>query len=364
MHTSHWHQAKLVTGRETGDVGWLNAAEPIFSNLSPQDVSASNAWYGARGALRSSDAGLPLRLSAAFRREHRAGERLAAIHFTISGSPAQFIAPRALLTRIIADLDIDADSLRPQSQLLLLEHRLSGMLGAIENALDAAIVVQDVSPSDSPAPQGTVSIDASCEVDGEQYWLGLALPHFWVRRCADELKPVPPALPPVIDFPVGMAVRAGWAHLTIHELASLRLNDVVLVDTPLAPTEVLAAFGERYAARARWEGGKVVLLEPLFRLSNEQRRVWSMTGIANNASETELDGQLDDILIKLTFEMGRKEVELASLRTLAEGHVFELGRDPRTAVDILAGSRRIGQGELVRINETLGVRITRLFNHE
>ena len=314
--------------------------------------------------LQSNDPRLPLRLAASFRPEHATSERLAAVHFTLAGSPAQVVAPKALLSRIIADSGIDTASLRPQSLLLLLEHRLSGMLGALESALSAAIVVQDLSPSDCPAPEGAVSIDASCELDGEHYWIRLLLPHSWVRRCTDELKAVPGLATPIMDFPVAMAIRAGWAHLTIRELASIRLNDVLLVDSPLTQTEMLAVLGERYAARVRWEEGKGVSLEPLFRLSDEQRKVWSMTDTANDAPETQVDGQLDDILIKLTFEMGRKEIELGSLRDLAEGHVFDLGRDPRTAVDILAGSRRVGQGELVRINETLGVRITRLFNHE
>jgi type III secretion protein Q len=39
------------------------------------------------------------------------------------------------------------------------------------------------------------------------------------------------------------------------------------------------------------------------------------------------------------------------------GHVFELGRDPQQAVDIMSSGRRIGRGEIVAIGSALGVRV-------
>jgi type III secretion protein Q len=164
--------------------------------------------------------------------------------------------------------------------------------------------------------------------------------------------------------PVTLAIRAGFAALSLNDLKSLQLHDVVLVHSPLGANEMLAVAGERYGARVKSAHGKFTLAGSLFPLGEDQKRVWSMAENADDAvGNRALDGNLDDIQIKLVFEIGRKEIELGDLRRLSEGHVFDLGRDTRTAVDILAGSRRIGQGELVQVHEALGVRITRLFDH-
>ena len=71
-------------------------------------------------------------------------------------------------------------------------------------------------------------------------------------------------------------------------------------------------------------------------------------------------GSLDELTVKLVFEVGRCDTTLGELRTMAPGHVFALARDPEQAVDIVTGGRRVGTGELVKIGERLGVRVLRL----
>ena len=70
---------------------------------------------------------------------------------------------------------------------------------------------------------------------------------------------------------------------------------------------------------------------------------------------------LDDIPVKLLFELGRIELSLAEIRRLAPGAVIAMPRPLDESVDIVANGRRIGRGSLVQIGSNLGVRITRLF---
>ena len=72
------------------------------------------------------------------------------------------------------------------------------------------------------------------------------------------------------------------------------------------------------------------------------------------------DVELDDLPIKLVFEVGRCDMTLGAVRALGPGHVFALERDPAQSVDIVANGRRIGTGQLVRVGERLGVRVLRL----
>jgi type III secretion protein Q len=67
--------------------------------------------------------------------------------------------------------------------------------------------------------------------------------------------------------------------------------------------------------------------------------------------------------VKLLFELGRMELSLAEIRQLAPGALVPLQRPLEDSVDILANGRRIGRGNLVQIGDSLGIRITRLFDN-
>lgn len=73
-----------------------------------------------------------------------------------------------------------------------------------------------------------------------------------------------------------------------------------------------------------------------------------------------LPGGVGDVPIHLIFELGRTEVPLADLESLQPGYVFDIGKPLSQSVDILANGRRIGTGDLVRMGDTVGVRIARL----
>jgi type III secretion protein Q len=81
-------------------------------------------------------------------------------------------------------------------------------------------------------------------------------------------------------------------------------------------------------------------------------RVAEGSNAAVAAAET-----LDEVPVELVFELGRVAVPLGQLRTMAPGHVFDLGRDLRHPVDVLLAGRRVGEGELVQVGERVGVRL-------
>jgi type III secretion protein Q len=72
---------------------------------------------------------------------------------------------------------------------------------------------------------------------------------------------------------------------------------------------------------------------------------------------------LDGVPVRVQFEIGRVELPLGELRRLAPGSLVPFAHPPDKSVDILAHGKRIGLGSLVRIGDSLGVRIVRLFDH-
>jgi len=73
--------------------------------------------------------------------------------------------------------------------------------------------------------------------------------------------------------------------------------------------------------------------------------------------------ELDELPLRIVFEVGRLELSLGDVRQMAPGTVLPLSRPFDEALDIMASGRRIGRGEIVRIGDSLGVRIIRLFDN-
>ena len=72
---------------------------------------------------------------------------------------------------------------------------------------------------------------------------------------------------------------------------------------------------------------------------------------------------LADVLISVDVELARKMMTVAAILALDEGSVIKMPRSAGDNIDILVGGAPVGSGEIVIIEETVGVRITD-FNEE
>jgi flagellar motor switch protein FliN/FliY len=69
-------------------------------------------------------------------------------------------------------------------------------------------------------------------------------------------------------------------------------------------------------------------------------------------------GHLADIPIDVEIQLARKTMALRDILALAVGSVIKMPRSAGENIDILAGGTLIGSGEVVIIEETVGIRIT------
>ena len=67
---------------------------------------------------------------------------------------------------------------------------------------------------------------------------------------------------------------------------------------------------------------------------------------------------LADVPIEIEIELARKTMALREILALAVGSVIKMPRSAGENIDILAGGTLIGSGEVVIIEETVGIRIT------
>jgi type III secretion protein Q len=288
-----------------------------------------------------------------------------AAELTIGGHDARLSLPRPVVRGLLAALEPGSPmpALDDDRSLLLLELALTPLIERLETLLQRPIgnLAVPRRPADVP---GTVTVCAEIMLDGA---VGGTATLDLDEECATAIAGLVDRLPatpdpmPLLALP--LAFRLGGVRLTVAELAGLAPGDVVLPDWQMPGAgEVAAVLGEGLYAAAGCTGGRVTLAAPLHPITGDERERWTMDDAREGRRLADLAAEaLDELPVKLLFEIGRVDLPLGELRSLGPGHVFELGRDLSHPVEIHANSRRIGQGEIVRIGEAVGVRVTRLF---
>jgi flagellar motor switch protein FliN/FliY len=74
-------------------------------------------------------------------------------------------------------------------------------------------------------------------------------------------------------------------------------------------------------------------------------------------------GHLKDIPVDVDVELDRKKMSVREILLLEKGSVIKMMRSAGENIDIYVGGAMLGSGEIVIIEETVGVRITD-FNEE
>ncbi len=65
----------------------------------------------------------------------------------------------------------------------------------------------------------------------------------------------------------------------------------------------------------------------------------------------------DKIPFSVVVEAGRVQLSMQQLMELKPGNLLEMNLQPESGVDLVINGKKVGRGELVRIGDTLGVRV-------
>ncbi len=264
----------------------------------------------------------------------------------------QATVPGRLLHRVLNKLDPAAPTAAPDAAALLLELALEPALTALEARFPSLAVRLSPACHETVATYSVgLSVRFGDVVDTLRLDLDVAAAGAVAAACA-EMMDAPIALP---DLPIALHLRVQSSDVTVAELAAAQLGDVVLAEA-LADKEVLVVCGERFAWRAQYEERKLQLRSSRLRPETIGLGRWMMGAML----ETDEPTGLDELPVRLSFELGRLELPLSEIAVLGPGHVFELARDESQPVDILANGRLIGRGRIVTVAGRVGVQIVHL----
>lgn len=271
-----------------------------------------------------------------------------AIGLTFGTWPARCILPRPCIDRILEALDPAASKAEPDVLSLLLELAIEPWLARLDAVLPVTL---SPDPGELPAvtPLGLRWRDGANSDDVARLELGAAA----AAAVAGVIAAMPLQRRRIEGLVIPLQVRALAGELTLAELREIENGDVILVDAP-AEGDTLLVAGEQLVWRARLDQHRLRVITTCQSAGACGLQEWTMQDPEQPAAP---DVSLDELPLRLTFELGRLEITLAELETVGPGHVFELGRDPQQAVDIMSSGRRIGRGEIVAIGSALGVRV-------
>jgi type III secretion protein Q len=153
-------------------------------------------------------------------------------------------------------------------------------------------------------------------------------------------------------LPLTLRFAVGWVDLPTRILADTVARDVIMLDECWLREDdgIMVQVGRTSAFRAVVRGTALTVAERLGEI------------MADTLESGGLDEprMLDDVTVRLTFDLGERSVTLGELKSLAPGFTFDLGRDLRRVVTIRANGMPIGEGELVDIEGRVGVSVLTL----
>ena len=343
------------------DPDWLSA----LPSMTLDEVATLNAFYRRRGAITGTLAGRAITVETGWRLRRLAPVAdPCVLELAVDGERGELVLPMPVVDAIMLPAGRPPAGLNSEHAAILLELVLGDTLDALEAALGARLSIVRVRRARAQAWR-TESLCLMLTMgDLGSMTCDLVLAPHHVRRLAvllDRLAGQPAA---ALDLDLPACLRVAAATLTIGALRELAPGDVVLAEQACSPDDsAVLVIAEHFVAPVTIEVDGCRLPAPP-EAGRGTTWEWSMESNIEPSKASRLeDAALDAVPIRVIFELGRVELRLAEIAALAPGALVPLVRPLDGALDIVANGKRIGQGTLVRIGDSLGVRITRLFEH-
>ncbi len=286
------------------------------------------------------------------------------IAFTMAGEMGYLRTVTPLVQRLLAhaDLLLRPDELDAELAAMVIETVLAERIGALESHLGVEIAFLNLDRSVARDDMASLPFEVRFIetgafpglVFGSAALLSVFARH-WERQ--------PPVSVEYDNLTFTLACRVAFTDLSITAMRALAVGDAMLFDRVAVPGGAAVVAGESLHATATFdEEGHLHLSTGFLEPERYALGEFLMTDgdDEDRPVQAVMDSAIDDLPVRLVFEVGRKDLTVQELRELGVGAPVPLDRPASSAVQIFANGRRIGVGEMVMIGDQLGVRITQL----
>lgn len=338
----------------------------VLETVAPEAVEALNIFYRRRSPVEIVVAGQSMALAALGPGLDDQKSPRCVVVFTAGDAAGELDIPRALVERwlVQADPDVDLGRLRPEHAALLLESLFDSELGWLEGKLGCQVAVTTIENRNARSDAAQLAFSLRTKQDDIVGTLRLTD----MKRAAQLGRLLgasgksAPALPP--ELPMLVSLWRGAVKVSLGDVQSLRPGDVVLLaDIENEAATALMMIGGRFVAPVEFTSEGPCLMAGLRPVTGSKWE-WIMDQTKNpDAAQALDDADLENLPVTLVFELGRTALPLGELKQLAPGAIVPLPEVAKEIVDVIANGKRVGRGEVVRIGESLGVRLVRMFDN-
>lgn len=235
----------------------------------------------------------------------------------------------------------------------VLEAGLEELLDSFDDENGTATVIKEITFSPPSEPEGERLPFVLIHPDDGKTIRGtfvLDLPSLdFLSRLWEGVPAVSPDLWEAL--PMTGRMEIGRTRLSLKAFKTLEKDDIIILDRCcLIPGEVVEIhFPPSLSFQAVLEKNILTIQEVRKKAMSDEKMDSPSRGVTPSA--------LEELEVTLIFELGEKKIPLGELMTVQPGFSFDLGQDPEKQVSIRANGKIVGFGELVQLDERVGVRL-------
>lgn len=325
-------------------------------------VEALNAFYRPSPSLKFQFADRNVRLSPTWMEEEPNIPNPYTISIKIDGQKAELVLPKSVLEIIFANLDpsIPFDDLTPDHRAIIFECAVSKQLSKLEADMDCSLSIVAVAKGRGRWTGSYLPLlPMVIQIQGLGIaWGLLRMEPAYLLRFARLISGTGEPKRSPLDAPAQICVRWASVRLSLDEIRSLNPGDIILVDHSCGQSGVAIAVIEEHMIVP-------VALTPNGYRVNGKLRLGQGSGVEWSCHDRKISsGDLDnstlgDLPFDVFFEYGRLHSSLKEIRTLNTDHIYPLAKPLQNGLDIVVNDTLIGHGEITKIGQAVGVRVTR-----
>ncbi len=281
--------------------------------------------------------------------------------------------PQSLITAH-PDIASLADSSSNTIRKMAVEIILDPILAWIENAIGSDITVVDYF-REKPKQHSSIAVSFLYQENrGGQYKGQMYLSKSLKKLFYNVLKGWPTNQVMVNDtLRVTSPLTIGYSRITTADLNCIEIGHIIFLEQNFYSTDRLLI--------ATFAPNILITLKQLTKtMAESDLKHYSKSESSNNTSvstsklkiqtitknntvdQTIPENQLiENLEIKLDFDLGHLSLSLAEIKKLQPGYIFSVGRPLDKAVYISCSGKRLARGELVDIDGNVGVRVKKIY---
>lgn len=275
-------------------------------------------------------------------------------------------APIALVNRVCeaAGLLFETASLSPETLALAMEHMLREPLIRFEDRLGktARIYPSEYTAKGTEVPArlgmtATIPNGPSHPIIIE----GNASAMTVLKELFADVTRRPPAATTCKTVPFSLTVVTPQLAVSPQDFADLTTGDALMLPQEWTkPPAAWVQVADTLRAPVKEQGGKLQMHRPFGPIPDLQQKEADMTD-QRPLSKAEATPITDGLPVQVSLELGRTEIRLADLGRLAPGSVLPFETPLPKTVRLIANGAAFAEGELVKLDDKIGVRLTTRF---